>query len=99
LTARAGLLSIHLLLTQYSKNGFSIAMRRTPVCGLTGQVERNLANVQRFPLVNNYIAALFREFDETRHQQSIFLVCGESGGFGELVKEKLTGIRDGRARR
>jgi hypothetical protein len=41
LTARAGLLPIHLLLTRYSKNGLSIAMRRTPVWGLTGHVERN----------------------------------------------------------
>ena len=39
--ARAGLLCTHLLQTQYSKNGFNIAIRRTAVCGLTDQVERN----------------------------------------------------------
>src|ERR1035441_6639861 len=41
LTARAGLRVIHSLATQYSKNGFSMLMRRAPVCGLMAHDVRN----------------------------------------------------------
>src|SRR5260370_30587048 len=40
-TARAGLRVIHSLLTQYSKNGLSIAIRRAPVRGLIAHEVRN----------------------------------------------------------
>src|ERR1700676_3873869 len=40
-TACAGLRVIHSLLTQYSKKGFNIAMRRAPVRGLIAHDVRN----------------------------------------------------------
>ena len=94
-TASAGLRVIHSLLTQYSKNGFSIAIRRAPVCGLIAHEVRNSRTSDGFPLIDHDVSARCREFLQLGKQKPVLLVRAGRDGFLKLGKESLDGVFDG----
>ncbi len=82
-TACAGLRVIHSLLTQYSKKGFNIAMRRAPVRGLIAHEVRNSLTSEGFPLIDHDVSAGCREFLQLGEQKP-GISCVRAGRDGFL---------------